>query len=202
MRFLCSVRQQATRMASSYAQVSDRRTGASQQDFEEYMRRRVNDYYRQGIKSDYELLRQLLIGAVGEEHVLLLPYELMKTDLPAFLSRYFHFMERSDEGTSIIKKIGGSRKVQERNVRSTAEKTWRLRERTVRGVPMLRLRPGRLFASLGLPTEVPLRWPDLKREHEIRLTPALEQDVMQMYEESNHALAQGIGMDLSRYGYY
>ena len=72
----------------------------------------------------------------------------------------------------------------------------------MRNAKTVRLRPGRLFNALGLPMRVALRWPDLAREGEIRLTPSLSREIMRKYEKSNRAFAAHIGMDLSPYGYY
>lgn len=203
VRTLCSVRQQATRFASGYAQMSDRYAGASQSDFEAKAHRKIGPaYYRKGIKFDYELLRRELAEVVGEENVLMLPYELMKEDLEGFLRRWFCFLERQEEGKQIMEKLKGESDTKSRNVRSSSERAWVIRPRTLRAVRTIRLRPLSVFEGLGLPTEIPLRWPDLERGEEIRLTPQLEQEIMSTYEESNRALAEAIGMDLSRYGYY
>jgi hypothetical protein len=202
VRILCSVRQQATRLASGYAQVSDRCVGASQFDFEEDTRRRIGaGYYKEGIHFDYDLLRQKLVEVVGEENVLMLPYELMKEDLRDFLGRWFDFLGRPREGGQIIERLEES-DAKARNVRSSSEKTWGLRDRTLRGANTIRLRPVGVFARLGFPTEIALRWPDFEREDDIRLTPQLEQEIMSTYEESNRAFAKAIDMDLSRYNYY
>lgn len=64
------------------------------------------------------------------------------------------------------------------------------------------MRPTRVFQAFGLPTKVPLRWPDLNRGDEIHLTPELRDEVMSFYEPSNRALAEAIGIDLGQYGYY
>lgn len=203
LRILGSVRQQATRLASSYAQVSDRRIGASQSDFEARMRRKVDTgYYKEGVTTDYELLRRALVDVVGTENVLLLPCELMKEDLKDFLSRWCEFLGWPEEGERIIKELVAGSGVRAKNVRSSSEDTWTLRDRTLRGARTIRLRPGRLFAALGLPTKIPLRWPDLEREEEICLTPQLEQKIMSTYEESNRAFARSIDMELNKYNYY
>jgi len=203
VRILGSVRHQAARLASSYAQISDRRVGASQSDFEARMRRKIENYYKSGVTLDYARLRRALMGVIGSENVLLLPYELMKESLPDFLERWFQFLGRPEEGGRVTEEIeADSEDTKARNVRSSSEDTWALRERTLRGVKTIQLRPGRLFGALGLLTEVPLRWPDFEREDKIRLTPSLKWEIMNTYEESNRILAEHIEMDLGRYDYY
>lgn len=204
VRAFGSVRHQASRMASSYAQGSERRLGASQRDFEERARQEIGaDYYQRGVRLEYDLLWQSLTDVLGEENVLLLPYELMKNDLPDFLERWFIFLERQDEGDRVIEQLLSGKGNNRKNVRSVSSNTWALRKRTTRNAKaVVRLRPGRLFNALGLPMRVALRWPDLSREDEIRLTPSLSREIMQNYEKSNRAFAAHIDMDLSPYGYY
>jgi len=203
VRVLGSVRHQASRLASSYAQVSDRRVGVSQDKFEQRVRKRIGpDYYQSGIKLEYDLLWQALVDVVGEENTLLLPYELMKENLPDFLRRYFSFLERAEEGSRIIEKVETSPDLATRNARSNGENTWALQDRTMRGVKTIRLRPSRLFSALGLPSRIPLRWPDFEREDQIRMTPSLKREIMSTYEESNRVLSEHIEMDLGRYDYY
>jgi hypothetical protein len=203
VRVIGSVRHQASRLASSYAQGSDRRVGVSQDKFEQRVRRRIGpDYYQSGIKLEYDLLWQALVDVVGEENTLLLPYELMNESLPDFLRRYFSFLERPEEGSQIIEEVETNSDPATRNVRSNGEDTWALQDRTMRGVKTIQLRPSRLFTALGIPSEIPLRWPDFERENRIRLDPSLKREVMSTYEESNRALAEHIEMDLGRYDYY
>ena len=203
VRAFGSVRHQASRMASDYAQLSDRRLGASQRDFENKVRRTIGgNYYQRGVQSEYDSLWQSLTDVLGEENVLLLPYELMKQDLPDFLKRCFIFLKRQDKGERVIEQLLSGKDNERKNVRSVSSNTWALRKRTMRNAKTVRLRPGRLFNALGLPTRIALRWPDLAREDEIRLTPSLSREIMQKYEQSNRAFAAHIDMDLSPYGYY
>ena len=203
VRVLGSVRHQAARMASSYAQISDRRVGASQSGFENRVSRTIGvNYHRRGVTLEYDLLWKALVDVVGEENTLLLPYELMRENQPDFLKRCFSFLDRPEEGRRIIEELKADADAETRNVRSTAKDTWALQDRTTRGVTTIRLRPSRLFSALGFPSHVPLRWPDFEREDQIRLTPSLKQKIMSTYEESNRALAEHTGMDLGRYNYY
>lgn len=202
IRVLVAVRRQDSWVASSYAQLSNRWAGASQDHFEEYVSSLLDpatDYYVNGVALDYHLLWQALVQAVGQQNVLMLPYELMKADMPEFLSRWFQFLEVPEEGVQIIETLTDRSQSRKRNVRSLSQDTWKIRERVRKH---LRLRPGRVFAALGLPTKLRLPWPDFKRGDKIRLTPELKERFVNTYEDSNQAFAEAIGMDLSSYGYY
>jgi len=203
VRVIGSVRQQAFRLASSYAQTSDRRVGASQEDFEANLRETIGaDYYNRGVTLEYDQLWQALAGVVRKDNILLLPYELMKQDFGAFMERWFAFLERGEEGRQLLKQLKKRVGIQLHNVRSASARTWALRQRTIQGAQTLRLRPERLLGRLGLPTRIPLRWPDFDRGDRITVTPRLQWEVMQTYEQSNRALAAQIDMDLRHYGYY
>lgn len=201
---LLSTRRQDHFFASGYAQTSDRRPGASQADFERVVARRISkreDYYLDGIQVDYALLYDLTVEALGEKHMCVLPYELMREDLASFLRHWFEFLQCAEEGEHIIKQVV-QKEAQPQNVRSAAADTWALRERTLRNVRTVRPRPGRVFRALGLPEELPLRWPDLAREDVIHLTPTLSRKILSPYEKSNRAFAEHMDMDLSHCGYY
>lgn len=208
VRVFGSVRHQASRFASSYAQISDSRIGASQRDFENWVRQRIrgdyyrSDYYRSGVKYEYDLLWQSLTDVLGKENVLILPYELMKQDLEDFLERCFVFMERESESERIIGQLMADKKESRENVRSVSKNNWALRKCAKPNTKTFRLRPGRLVNALGLPARIALPWPDFARGDVIRLAPSLEHEIMQTYEESNRNLAKHIEIDLSAYNYY
>jgi hypothetical protein len=127
----------------------------------------------------------------------------MKEDLATFLRRWIEFLQGPVETKEIVEKlVEDDSGHKSHNVRSSGTRTWTLRDRSQHTVSYVRLRPSWLFNALGLPTEAPVRWPDWEREKEIRLTPSLEEEVMDVYEQSNRAFAEAIGMDLSQYGYY
>jgi hypothetical protein len=204
VRLLISVRRQDQWLASAYSQTSNRRPGASQKDFERYLDTLLDpasDYYINGVCLDYALLRTLLVEAVDEKHVLMLPYELMKANFSAFLSQWSQFIGDRDDVDLLeasSEKLGRSTK----KVRSTAKNQWMIRDRLESDTTVLRLRPSRLFKSVGLPWRLPLRLPEFKRERKIRLKDDLRRKVLKRYEDSNRSFANAINMDLSVYGYY
>ncbi len=206
VRLLVSIRSQATWLASAYAQISDRRAGASQSDFEEWVRRvtdRSQDYYKRGIGLDYLLYRRACVETLGQENVLLLPYEFMQESPAGFFRKWFQFLECPEKEDTCLQTLVDA---PARNVRSSSEDTWEVRDRAVTNaessIPVGQLLETMGLPALGLPSRIPLRWPDLAREKEIRLTPSIREQVVQAYRQNNRRLAEDIGRDLGRYGYY
>lgn len=201
VRVLVSVRNQATMFASDYAQMSDQRPDASQEHFEAYVRKRIDPsryYYAYGVRFDYHLLYQSLTDVLGEENVLMRPYEEMKEDQDAFLERWFSFLRITEEGATIRTELARSQP-ERRNVRSTSEDTWTLASLRAWNVD---LPAPSLLQSVGAPTTLPLGRLDWRRPREIRLTDQLRREVREVYGESNRALADAIGTDLSPFRYY
>lgn len=207
---LVSIRRQADVFASRYAQGSARRLGASQADFEERVRGYISktqtyqqpNYHGHGITRNYEHLWRAMVETVGVENILMLPYEMMKEDLSSFMGEWLSFMNIDMSATALVGEAREGEKLKKRNVRSSSADRWSLRPRSREGARVVNARPTRLFKALGLPTKIPLRWPDLNRDDEIHLTPKLREEVMSLYESSNRATAEAIGIDLGQYGYY
>jgi hypothetical protein len=200
-RVLLTVRRQDTWLASAYAQDSDMWPRASQADFEAWVASLLDptvDYWSNGVVLDYALLRQLTVQVVDSENLLILPYELMKEDLPRFLGLWLSFLGVPDRPAPLLEAAGGSGALSA-NVRSTGPSTWALRSTVVRSGEGVR--PWRKLASrtLSLPGRVGRRW--LRRGKEIRLTPELQRAILDRYRDSNARLAADTGLDLSRYGY-
>ena len=210
LRLLVSIRRQADVFASRYAQGSGRHLGASQSDFEQRVRSYISmtqtyqqyNYHGHGVTRNYEHLWKAMVEAVGAENILMLPYEMMKEDLSSFMEAWLSFINIDMDAAMLVDKAKEGEKIRKRNVRSSSENRWALRPRSREGAQILNMRPTRLFQALGLPTKVPLRWPDFNRDDEIHLTPELRAEVMNFYESSNRATAEAIGIDLGQYGYY
>ena len=201
-KIIASTRRQDTRLASGYAHGSDTVRGASQERFERWARHLTQHplgyYMGGGVKLDYSLWWKHATGAVGQEHAFLLPFELLREDSAAFLKRWLAFLEVPD-AKRIVESIVQSGP-EERNARSKSQSTWALRapRRTGPSVPF-----SQFFDTLGLPTRLPLRWPDFSRGKEIHLTPDLSEEIMAVYRNSNRLLDQTVdGLDLKTYGYY
>ena len=200
LRVLCTVRRQDQWLGSHYAQISDRITGASQETFERYVCDLLDparEYYRRGVLLDYRGLREQLVRAVGEAHVLMLPYELLDRDPRHFIGRVAAFLE-----TDVDREAGLGEDPERENVRSARPDVWAIRPRSPAGARELRLRPERLWSGLGLPSRVRLRLPERGRGDVLEMTEALRARVRAVYRASNVALAADLGLDLGTYGYY
>jgi len=198
-------RRQDEWIASKYAQRSDRFPNASQSHFEEFVDYLIDPakgYFSDGIVLDYKLLREQLILALGEENILMLPYELLVRDAERFLDDLVDFVENRDRDAvhALSRRLAAQSAQQRHNVRSKEEGVWEIRDRIETRV--LPLRPGRVFSSLGLPTRIPIRWPEFKRGALIRLNHSLRERILEAYVESNEKLAADIDIDLHFDGYY
>lgn len=204
LRVIMSIRRQDRKLASGYAEVSDRVRGASQKNFERWVRRVLDPdraYYEGGgVHHNYCLFWQQVTRAVGTENVLVLPVEQLKADWRAYLRRFFAFLEIPGEGRSIIRSLSQTDEDLRRNVRSATIDTWRLQPPMEMG-----LRPwlGRLVRACWDADRFPLPWPDLQREPKIRLTADLKALILGVYADKNRRLDRAIGeIDLRSYGYW
>lgn len=203
VRVILIFRRQDTWLASKYAQRSDRIQHASQKHFEERVRS-VTDpadgYYTDGIALNYHYLRQQLINSVGEENLLMLPYEWFKDAPTQYLTTLAQFITPLSGGE--INQIVDSVELRQTNVRSVSETSWQLRPRRGSSVSTLRLLPARLFKKLGLPHRVPLTLRALIPKGKICLTAALQKEIMGRYENTNRSLSESLKTDLGKYGYW
>lgn len=202
-KVLAATRRQDTRLASGYAQVSDRVRGASQEGFEIWVRHLTQNpvgyYIGGGLKLDYLAWYNEIESAVGANSLCMLPFELLEENEGDFVRRYLTMLgvEESD-ANRVVDDLGSGN--QKQNVSSKTESVWMLRE-PVRTGP--RLRPARLWSALGLPGRLPLRLPDFSREKSISLTPDLSREILDVYEQSNRQLDNVLPeLELSRYDYY
>lgn len=200
VRILFTTRRQDTKLASGYAQVSNRVRGASQQNFERWAHHLTDDsagfLLGGGQKLNYFAWWKAMTEVLGRSNVFFLPFELLRKNQGAFLRRWLKFMEV--EGYDSI--ADSFVDEQEENKRSTSESTWSIADPIRRG-PFLH--PTRVFRALGLPTRLPARWPDFQRDKEIQLTRELSEEIMEVYEKENRLLdEQGLNLNLKEYGYY
>lgn len=205
IKVIMGIRRQDGKLASGYAQMSHKVRGASQKNFERWVRQILDPdqgYYEGGgVHHNYYLFWQQITEAVGVENTLVMPLELLRENRDAYLSRLFDFLEIPEEGESIKASLFESENLQ-RNARSSSKDTWGIRTPMRRGPT---LRPGRLFGFLGMnfPYKLPLRWPDFQRGQEVHLTPELKSYILGVYAEGNQCLDHAIEeIDLHSYGYW
>jgi hypothetical protein len=200
VRAVVVVRRQDQWIGSKYAQHSDRRRGASQDDFVRFIGEWVDParglYTAAGACLDYGALYENLEQVLGHDAVLVLPYETLDADPAAFVGALFRFLEEPGATATALDAL----QARPQNVRSDGEDSWVLRpavpERTVR------LRPSRIVAALGLPSHLHLRRPDPGRGDRIVMTAPLRTRILDAYERPNRTLAKRTELDLTQYGYY
>ena len=200
VKVLLTIRRQDTMLASRYAQASNRVRGASQENFERYARHitgnRAGFYLGQGKKLNYFRWWKTVTEVLGEANVLFLPFELLREHPKEFLKRWLNFtgIEKTDSIASSLSQT------EEENRRSTSERAWSIRK-PIRTGPSLR--PTRVFQALGLPTNLPVRWPDFQRGKEIQLPKELSAEILEVYKEGNYLLdKEGLDLNLKKYEYY
>ncbi|MCS3628945.1 hypothetical protein GGP53_002824 [Salinibacter ruber] len=109
IKILATTRRQDTRLASTYAQISDRIRGASQKNFEEWVRyltKNPQGYYDVGggVELDYFQWWKEAVRVVGQSNVLFQAFELLRESNPNFLRTWLRFLEVS-EVDSIINSL-------------------------------------------------------------------------------------------------
>jgi hypothetical protein len=159
------------------------------------------DYHLRGVAYDYNRLYDSCARAVGEENIILLPFELMKENRYQFLKKWLKFMGCNNEA-AVVSKVDCNGGSAPKNVRSHASNAWKLRPLTDRDYKMIELPVQRIWGKLGLPKKIVFRPPDLKRENEIYLTSEVYDAIVERYADSNRRLSERIGFDLKKYGYY
>ena len=199
-KILFTTRRQDTRLASGYAQLSNRVRGASQESFRKWARHLTHDslgYHAGGGKKlDYFEYWNGISDVVGRENVSVIPFELLKEDSHEFLDRWLGYLDVTEKG-QVLGSLLGSR--QQSNERSVSKKTWTLRSPIRRGT----LPAGRMFTALGLPWRFPLRWPDLEREETITLSEVFSKEILDTYRSANQSLDESLPhLNLKDYGYY
>lgn len=204
VKVLLTTRRQDTWLASEYAQKSSMVRGPDQHSFERWTRHLLHTvggrYDGGGGKLDYSVWHEELAGAVGEENMLFLPFELLRQNRSEFLRRWLEFIG-VEEIDSVLRSLPDSEK---KNVRSVSKAEWFVSE-PVR--TYLEFRPVCIFRALGLPRGIAFRWPELlrytDRDESICLTEDLSEVIMDVYEEGNRRLDEfDADLNLKQYGYY
>jgi len=200
VKVFLTIRRQDEKLASGYAEASNRVRGASQENFERWVRNITGDrdgfHFGGGQKLDYFRWWETVSEVLGKSNVLFLPFELLRENQGAFLARWLKFIGVED--SSFI--ANSLSQTEEMNRRSTSKSNWSIRD-PIRTGP--NLRPSRVFQALRLPSTLPARWPDFQRGEKIQLTKELSDEILEPYEEGNRRLDnQGLGLNLKKYGYY
>jgi hypothetical protein len=200
VKVLLTVRRQDTKLASEYAQVSDRVRGTSQEHFKRWAQyiasNPVGFHLGGGQKLDYNSWCSRIVDVIGKSNMLVLSLEHLRSDEYSFLKSWLDFIGVNKIESVLDSTVNSQRK----NVRSSSDLSWSLRT-PIRTGP--NLRPTRLFLWLGLPKNLPARWPDFFREEQIYLTSDLSEQVLASYTEGNRSLDQNFpSLNLQKHGYY
>lgn len=185
LNIVCMIRRQDHWLASHHAQMSDRNPIAGQADFERLVREATSPQLARhafGMILDCNAIYDRLRGAVGEDSLLMLPYELLGKSPEMFLQA---LLERLQTPPSKIAEIVRLTQGTAENVRSE-QGVWRLRPRPVRKV-----------AGFTLP-----EWGFWKRERTIELTADISGRIRNAYATGNKTLASKIDVDLNDHGYF
>ena len=193
VRVLVTIRNQAEWLASSYVQKS-KRFQASQLDFEQHVRAMLKrDDYKGWRYLDYYLLYEELCAALEPGKVTFLAYEDMHTShywqvLNNLLDTDFEMPQNTAE--------------EHANVRRKNDKEWQLQQRELRLYAKL---PKRLFnLSERVKTYEGRIMRALTNQHKttIQIPDDLRAEIMDVFANSNRAIADVMNRDLSAYGYY
>lgn len=188
LKILALVRRQDTWLASHYAQVSDRKLGAGQTDFERFVAKTTDterERYGFGMLLDYAALHDALCDVTGPDDVSMLPFEWFREAPSSALEHVLRWLETP---ANAVPRVLASALPKQANVRSQAGDnglSWQLRP------PSMHIRGARrrLWPSQA--------WPRRAK----RLTPCLSQRVLSIYATVNTAFAEKTSLNLAAYGY-
>jgi hypothetical protein len=113
-----------------------------------------------------------LARALGEENIMVLPYEMMQEDPPDFFSRWADFLGLSDGDTTKLQFLGEQSILKVLNARSLPEDRWKIHP------------------------------DGMEEDEYIKLTGSLRQKLLTTFRESNQKLDDEVEVELKDYGYY
>lgn len=197
VKALMFIRKQADWLPSIYAEVSYQLKKQSQEDFQHRVRQFI-DHANQGSQVlDFGLVYDQLVAALGQDNVLMLPYEAFGEEKTWDQIRAFIGVDQ----LSLHDRSGKERV----NVKRSSEgQGWE-------SVNLSHLGRVRNVLARGVVRDVWEKIPALKklamkvatlRKLRIAVPDDLEREIVEFYRESNEACSAKIGMDLSKYGYY
>lgn len=206
VRIVLSIRAQAGLLPSKYAQ-------SFAQTYAHIPRLKTFDRFVGDIlESDDSFLRPGLnylttVNAFeevfGGEHVLLLPFELIQSDLGGALEAFMSFSGLDPSGTPAVPEgDGGPRE----NVKSTGGGAYRYKK--VKMFHLLSRFKRRYFPNWTtgkdkiVQISKKIRPPLLRNPGTVRMTPERKQQIRDLYESSNRELSERHVIDLGQYGYF
>lgn len=175
VRSIVVVRRQDTWVPSAYVQESNHRENPCQMDFQEHVSALLDPHrrlYEDGIVLDYHAVSRGLMDALGEENVLILPYEMMKEDPSNFFGNWVDFLDLSEDDSDQLQSLTEQFPLRTRNARALRGDRWAINENEKGG------------------------------GEEIELTKNLSNQILETFRRPNKRLNNMINTDLKRYGYF
>ena len=193
VRALVRIRGQAEQLVSYYAQAS-KSCNASQSDFEKRVRAFLKRDDHTGWRFlDYNLLYRDLCTALGPDKVTFLAYEDMRT--PHYWQVLNNLLDVDFEMPQNTADAGA-------NVRRNNDKEWQLRPRRPHFYEKLPKRPFKLRKCVKTYEHRITRALTNQHKKTIHIPDDLRREVMDVYADSNRAIADIMNRDLSANGYY
>jgi len=185
VQIACVIRRQDTWLASAYAQESDRRPDASQEDFKSHVRALLDPQrrrYSDGVVLNYYAVHTGFTEVLGSKSVMTIPYEQMRIDILGHISEWCKFLDLSSEDAySLQAEVQGS-SLQPQNVRSISECEWDLRP------------PNSVHASNGKST--------CEARGSIKIDKKISIEIIKKYKNKNKNLDKKLGVGLKKYKYF
>lgn len=191
-RILVTIRNQATWLASYYAQLSNR-IEASQDDFEQRIHEFLGSSHPCGAPLlEYDKLLKHFADTYGSRNVLMLPMEMMSDD--TYWARLHEFLGTRSATTRPPKKSAVNR-------RRIAGRQWSLRPPRLDLPPVLR-RNRSVDRLLRRGARAIWHIAPNRRDKHITLTPEMQRMISRHYRASNERLQHELGRDLQELGYF
>lgn len=189
LKVILVVRKQDEWLASRYAQSSKFIVNASQADFESQVRQLLSSsvtvQYQEGQWLNYDRVYGKLVEAIGEENVLLLPYEMLKNEPETFVQSIERFTDSELDLSGKNAEI--SLKTNVRSQKRDGVKFWKLRSRRFR---FLNNRVGKMLENHD---------PFPKY---ISVSEEFRREILENFKRSNKELSDKLGLKLESYGYF
>lgn len=131
VRAIVVVRRQDTWVPSAYGQESNHRENPCQMNFQEHVSALLDPHrrlYADGIVLDYHAVGRGLMDALGEENVLILPYEMMKEDPTDFFASWVDFLDLPEDDGDRLQSLTEQSPLRARNARALGGNRWAIYE--------------------------------------------------------------------------
>jgi hypothetical protein len=185
VKIFMGIRRQDQYLASIFSGIGKRVGEISQANFENQTAEILDfdrRYFIDGVWLDYKSVRDILVEAVGDDNLLILPQELLANEEQSFLSRLGAFI--GEPG------IKSSLSATKENVRGLGADVWQLRESLPR------------ILTRKLVTRIGFKSAQLAMSGTLQLTDDLKTNILNRYKNGNARLASDLGINLGQFGYF